>query len=539
MSERSAFRAAPLLAPSSPAPAKWGRWLLVLTGAGLGLRLIAWSRFNCENDSYFFILMARNLLDHGSFGGTLGAGGALYIPSRTLLYKWLYPILMAPLGVFTSIETAGHLVALICGVLFVPSIFFATRAITRDSRTGLIAAALAGVSYSNAAWSGHVLAESLCTLLLTLAIWQAIGRGNLLSGSLLAGGLFGLAATTRHEMLLLLPVGLAATLASSRRALLPRAALFCLGIVLALAPVYFLVTWDFFPLHAAAHSQGRSLSGTIRHFWGSMGGHMDSRYLRGFARQEPAILLSCFLASIARYLQSPPLPRRYLAYAVCHIGLLSLAYNCFFNESSRYYTQLLPALIPIAAYGIAAIARASPARPLFRAARAACFLAVGLGLAAQGAALAYHGHGHPDYAKEEARIVEELAGGLTGAGESPGSLLSVSSNRYAIYTITGLPSTGYIPSRRGTAYIVGPQRDLFKYFIVVVHSHLRNTDTAPAILRRSFADRLMKSAHIPEAMDPVYKAQHLRFTDDLFEFYLLSRADLDELKRLDSLSNHT
>ena len=35
-------------------------------GAGLGLRLIAWSRFNCENDSYFFILMARNLLDHGS-----------------------------------------------------------------------------------------------------------------------------------------------------------------------------------------------------------------------------------------------------------------------------------------------------------------------------------------------------------------------------------------------------------------------------------------------------------------------------------------
>jgi hypothetical protein len=305
----------------------WKRWLICLTVAGFLLRLDAWSRFLCDTDSYIFMLMARNMYDHGTFSGTLGEGGVLFLPGTSILYKWLYPLIMAPLLAVTDPEAAGHLVSLACGVLFIPAMFFATRSITGDTLGGLIAAALACCSYSNASWSGHVLSESLCNLLLALGIWQGLGRGGTPSGALLGGLFYAAALLTRPEMAILFPAALLALLAASRRGIVLRAAAFCLGALFVLGPVSYVVMRDLDSPYSRAepsHSTRKKPPAP----WKVMTRHLDTRNIAHFCEEEVPLVISVLCAPVVLGAYRRRVAGRFAAYSAYHVVGLGGARAC-------------------------------------------------------------------------------------------------------------------------------------------------------------------------------------------------------------------
>lgn len=227
--------------------------------------------------------------------------------------------------------------------------------------------------------------------------------------------------------------------------------------------------------------------------------------------------------------------RRYLGYAAYHVGSLATIYNLWINESARYYTHLLPALMPLGALGLATLLRARTEKMLPRASRAACVLGLLLGIAAQSGKIMYEGHRRPGYEKEAALVIRDIVNDLKRSGALRGNLCIVSHNRFAMHALTGLPSTGYRASRGGTRYIVRKQeRDMFARFLVVVDAHLRRLDPGLEVMGSHFADRRVGTVHIPIALAPRYREQGLKFADDLFEFYLLSRKDVEELLNLEA-----
>jgi hypothetical protein len=172
---------------------------------------------------------------------------------------------------------------------------------------------------------------------------------------------------------------------------------------------------------------------------------------------------------------------------------------------------------------------------LARTARMACAAGVILGMAVQAEQIISHGHRKPGYEKEAAAIARELAGELERSGKLKGNLIVVSHNRYAMHALTGLPVSGYGRSYGGRRFLVREeQRRAFEHFLVVVDAHLRNGDTAPGTLRSHFGDRRVREAHIPVVLNPIYKEYGLKFTDDLFEFYLLSREDVEKIRELEA-----
>jgi 4-amino-4-deoxy-L-arabinose transferase-like glycosyltransferase len=122
---------------------------------------------------------------------------------------------------------AGRLISLVAGVLLPPVVFLLGWRLTRDPSAAWVAALIAAASPAMIAQSVRVMAESLFTLLLTLAFLAAAPApaGTLRAGAaparrrlapeLAAGALLGLAFLVRTQALIALPA-LAALLAGGR-----------------------------------------------------------------------------------------------------------------------------------------------------------------------------------------------------------------------------------------------------------------------------------------------------------------------------------
>ncbi|NTU72392.1 MAG: hypothetical protein HGB10_11325 [Coriobacteriia bacterium] len=150
--------------------------LLALTGLSAVAKAINQFRFFIFPDSYYYLLIARNLLDHGHPTGTLGAGGMPFPPAGYAAMKSTFPMAVAAVMAFRlPAEQAGHLVAAAGAVLAVPVAFWAVWRLLDSRGAGLTAAALIATSYGITYWSGFVMSDSL-SVLLALAVLGLVAK---------------------------------------------------------------------------------------------------------------------------------------------------------------------------------------------------------------------------------------------------------------------------------------------------------------------------------------------------------------------------
>jgi hypothetical protein len=162
-------------APRAPrtASADWWRanagYLLGVTALTL---LSAFSKavnqfkFFIYPDSYYYLLIARNLLTNRHPTGTLGVGGMPFPPPGYAAMKSTFPMLVAAvMATGLPAEKTGHLVAVAAAVLAVPLAFIATWRLLRSKTAALAGAALVAVSYGLTYWAGFVMSDSVSVLL--------------------------------------------------------------------------------------------------------------------------------------------------------------------------------------------------------------------------------------------------------------------------------------------------------------------------------------------------------------------------------------
>lgn len=213
------------------AGARFARWLAAIAAAGLAVRLI-----------YVLALTPhlRGLGDathYHELANVLGDGRGFVDPGNgtpTALHPPLFPLLLAlPSALGLDTYTAHRVVVTLIGTATIVAAGLVARHVAGE-RAGLIAAALAAVSPVLISSDGAVMSETLLGLLVmlcALAGYRLAERPSLGRGALL-GLLIGLAALTRGEAILLVPL-LALPLALRRPAVLGAAVAACL---IALAP---------------------------------------------------------------------------------------------------------------------------------------------------------------------------------------------------------------------------------------------------------------------------------------------------------------
>ena len=117
-------------------------------------------------DSYYYLLVARNLLLNHHPTGTLGTGGMPFPPPSYAAMKTTFPVVAAcvmALGI--GAETAGHLVSAVAAVLAVPLAYVAVLRLVRSRPAALTAALLVATSYGLTYWAGFIMSDSLSVAL--------------------------------------------------------------------------------------------------------------------------------------------------------------------------------------------------------------------------------------------------------------------------------------------------------------------------------------------------------------------------------------
>jgi hypothetical protein len=146
-------------------------------------------------DSYYYLLVARNLLLSHHPTGTLGPGGMPFPPPGYAAMKTTFPLITAIVMSFgTGVETAGHLVSAVSAVLAVPLAYLAVWRLMRSRPIALAGAVLVATSYGLTYWAGFVMSDSL-SVALGFAVIAALARersdeltnpGDILVGVLVA-----------------------------------------------------------------------------------------------------------------------------------------------------------------------------------------------------------------------------------------------------------------------------------------------------------------------------------------------------------------
>jgi hypothetical protein len=140
--------------------------LVGLTVVSAASKAVNQFRFFIYPDSYYYLLIGRDLLVNHRPTGTLGPAGMPFPPPGYAAMKVTFPMLVAFAMAFRiPAESAGHIVAAIAAVLAVPAAFAATWRLLRSKPAALAAAALAAVSYGLTYWSGFVMSDSVSVLL--------------------------------------------------------------------------------------------------------------------------------------------------------------------------------------------------------------------------------------------------------------------------------------------------------------------------------------------------------------------------------------
>jgi hypothetical protein len=142
--------------------------LMVLSAAGKAINTFG---FFVYPDSYYYLLIARNIADHLHPAGTLGSGGMPFPPPGYAAMKATFPAtaaLLLALGV--SMTSTGHLVAAGAAVLTVPASYWATKRLVGSRTAALTAALLMAASYGLTYWAGFIMSDSLSVLLAFLAL---------------------------------------------------------------------------------------------------------------------------------------------------------------------------------------------------------------------------------------------------------------------------------------------------------------------------------------------------------------------------------
>lgn len=182
-------------------------FLVGLTILAFFLRVTRLSDFLIYNDSYYFLILARNIAEHASFAGTLGVGGEVFNP---LYYKWGYSLLIAPVYLICkNLTFSAQIVSLAAGVLSIPLAYLFVAKFLKSTWAGIVAALLLAVSFSATNLSGFVLSESLALFaaLLFLNVLLTVGKQrSVLKWTAVSLSFFFLLAVRLEAVLVLLPV---------------------------------------------------------------------------------------------------------------------------------------------------------------------------------------------------------------------------------------------------------------------------------------------------------------------------------------------
>jgi hypothetical protein len=183
----------------------FARWLAAIAAGGLALRLIytllLTPHLRGLGDATYYHELANGLADgRGFVDPAFGTPTALHPP--------LFPLLLA-LPSWLGIDSyLGHRVVVsVIGMATVVGVGLLARRVAGD-RAGLLAAAVAAASPVLISADSAVMSETLLGLLVVLcalAAYRLIERPSLARGAAL-GALIGLAALTRGEALLLVPL---------------------------------------------------------------------------------------------------------------------------------------------------------------------------------------------------------------------------------------------------------------------------------------------------------------------------------------------
>jgi 4-amino-4-deoxy-L-arabinose transferase-like glycosyltransferase len=200
---------------STPGGRALPRWshavaLVALTGFS------AWSAwahrfaFFINPDSYYYLLVARNLVANHAPTGTLGGAGMPFPPQGYAAMKATYPMVVAiPIALGVDAETAGHLVSGLAAVACVPLAYLATWRLLAHRGAALAAAALVATSWGLAYWAGFVMSDSL-SIALAFALIAALAstrRDDLLNfGDVGVGVLAALLVLSRPTYAVALPM---------------------------------------------------------------------------------------------------------------------------------------------------------------------------------------------------------------------------------------------------------------------------------------------------------------------------------------------
>ena len=208
----------------SPAPSRGRRWsrtpvfarrMLLIGVAALVVRvaylLLLGRKTEGIGDFFFYHLSANRWADGKGFRDPFLE--SLGVPYPTALHPPLWSAVLAVASWFGADSVLAHrLVGCVLGALVVVAIGYLGRAVggdgARGDRVGLIAGGLAAVTPNLVAADGSLMAETLYGLFIVVALVIAVRAGRRLSprGGLALGLLFGLAALTRGEGLLFLPL---------------------------------------------------------------------------------------------------------------------------------------------------------------------------------------------------------------------------------------------------------------------------------------------------------------------------------------------
>ncbi len=202
----------------------------VVRGVGVAT---SWDRFEDDPDGYR--QLARNLLQHGTFGYPVQRDGRIQaVP--TAYRPPVYPMLLAALGASGDVDTLS--VAILHGLLGVATVLFVAILAFRSfgGPVAWIAALLVLFDPILLNQSGLVMTETLAALLAIVA-WCLLSGSSRLGPRFGAGLVMGIAALCRPVFIVWLALVATVLLASSikRRDVLPVLG-FCFAAALVLAP---------------------------------------------------------------------------------------------------------------------------------------------------------------------------------------------------------------------------------------------------------------------------------------------------------------
>lgn len=395
--------------PTAPASPRWALALILLVGAVCRLAVLRFSHEgNMSPDAAHFLNVAR-CVGRGEGFSNPAAWPAWLRPERLPAPETFkdpgFPFAIAALTRLVGDPfRAGQALSLLAGVMLPPAVYALGRRLARDRRVALVAALIAAASPILIAQSARVMAESLFTLLLTVAFVAAAppdagGRAPVARrDGWAAGAWLGLAFLVRTQALLALPA-LALLLMCERpaRAALERVGRALIAMIAIASPLLIrnlmrfgtplysdaasFAVWPFvdplefshaltrppaplpFALAHAPQVLAHTAPALVRYVRGTLPGD-----ILGTPLWAPAVALGLILA-IGRWRTWGP--------ALLYVATVALTMSAV-SWNTRYFASTAPFVCLLAALGAAWLARRLPA---IARGRAAAVVAIVTGLA--------------------------------------------------------------------------------------------------------------------------------------------------------------